>query len=260
MPSPKSGASSSYSVHSLPDLRIIKQGDDVGAQICEASRRSNFTLLNGDILVIAQTIISRAEGRIVNLSTISPSPEANELAKKLDKRPELVEVILQVSHKVVRAEQGHLIVETPHGYICANAGVDSSNVQDPDCVTLLPENPDHSADEIRKTIKGQLGVDVAIIISDTQGRPFRNGAINVAIGIAGFIPVKNYVGLTDLFGYELRTTKVAVADELASAAELLMGEADEGNAVIVIHGYRYEKGEGSAKMLVREAERDIFRR
>ena len=250
---------SSYSVHVLPNLGIINEGDDVGKQICEASQRG-FNLQNHDILVIAQTIISRAEGRIIDLSKVTPSAEANNLALKLDKRPELVEVILQASAKVVRAEQGHLIVETPHGYVCANAGVDSSNVPKSDYVTLLPENPDESAEVIRKTIKAQLGVDVAIIISDTHGRPFREGAINVAIGVAGFIPVKSYVGLTDLFGYQLRTTKVAIADELASAAELLMGEADEGNAVIVIRGFPFEKGEGSSKMLVRDAERDLFRR
>ena len=144
--------------------------------------------------------------------------------------------------------------------MCANAGVDSSNVPNEDSVTLLPEDPDGSAERVRQTIHELTDADVAVIISDTQGRPFREGAINVAIGTAGLVPLKNYIGLTDLFGYELRSTKVAVADELASAAELLMGEADEGNAVIVIRGYRYEKGRGSARMLVRAAERDIFRR
>jgi coenzyme F420-0:L-glutamate ligase/coenzyme F420-1:gamma-L-glutamate ligase len=260
MPSPDTSISSSFSVHSLPSLAIIKEGDNVGALICEASRKSGFSLQNGDILIIAQTIISRAEGRTINLSTVTPSNQAIEIAKELNKRPELVEVILQASERIVRAEQGHLIVETPHGYVCANAGVDSSNVPEHECVTLLPENPDRSANEIRNIIKAQLGIEVAIIISDTHGRPFREGAINIAIGIAGFLPIKNYIGLTDLFGYELRTTKIAIADELASAAELLMGEADEGNAVIVIRGYSYEKGKGSARTLVREAERDLFRR
>ncbi len=260
MPSPKTRISSSYSVHTLPDLGIIQDGDDVGTRICDTSRQSDFTFHNGDILVIAQTIVSRAEGQIIDLSTITPSPKANELADKLGKRPELVEVILQASKKVVRAEQGHLIVETHHGFVCANAGVDSSNVPDSNYVTLLPEDPDDSAEKIRLTIETQLGADVAIIISDTHGRPFREGAINVAIGVAGFIPVKSYIGMTDLFGYELRTTKVAIADELASAAELLMGESDEGNAVIVIRGYHFEKGEGSSKMLIREEERDLFRR
>jgi coenzyme F420-0:L-glutamate ligase/coenzyme F420-1:gamma-L-glutamate ligase len=251
---------SSYSVHVLHQLGIIHHNDDVGSRICQATKNSGFTLYSGDILVIAQTVISRAEGRTVNLSDVKPSPEAHTLANKLDKRPELVEVILQESNRVVRAEQGHLIVETAHGYVCANAGVDLSNVPDSNCVTLLPENPDASAEHIRQTIKDQLGIEVAIIISDTHGRPFREGAINIAIGVSGLIPLKSYIGLTDLFGYELRSTKVAVADELASAAELLMGEADEGNAAIVIRGYPYEKGLGSAQMLVRDPDRDLFRR
>ncbi len=253
-------SSSYFSVHILPDLDIIQEGDDVGIRICQASQNSGFSLLNGDILVIAQTIVSRAEGRTVNLATVTPSKKALELAQKLEKRPELVEVILRASCQVVRAEQGHLIVETPHGFVCANAGVDSSNVPSEDSVTLLPEDPDGSAEKIRQTILERLNVDVAVIISDTHGRPFREGAINVAIGTAGLLPLKSYIGLTDLFGYELRTTKVAVADELASAAELLMGEADEGNAVIIIRGYRYEKGKASARLLVREAERDLFRK
>jgi len=260
MPPSKVTPSTSYSVHALPGLGIIRKGDDVGIHICKASKKSGFPLQNGDVLVIAQTIISRAEGRTVALSDITPSPKAKALAQQLGKEPELVEVILQASKQIVRAEQGHLIVETPHGYICANAGVDASNVPEDECVTLLPEDPDHSAEQIRETIKAEFGIDVVIIISDTHGRPFREGAINIAIGVAGFIPVKSYIGLTDLFGYELRTTKIAVADELASAAELLMGEADEGNAVVVIRGYRWEKGEGSARMLVRDAQRDIFRR
>ncbi|MFX1564497.1 MAG: coenzyme F420-0:L-glutamate ligase [Promethearchaeota archaeon] len=259
MPSPTT-LPSSYSVHVLPKLGLIHHSDDVGNRICQASTDSGFALYSGDILVIAQTIISRAEGRTVNLSHVKPSAEALALADKLDKRPELVEVILQEATRVIRAEQGHLIVETTHGYVCANAGVDSSNVPDSDCVTLLPENPDASAERIRQTIRNQLDIEVAIIISDTHGRPFREGSINIAIGVAGFLPVKSYIGLTDLFGYELRSTKVAVADELASAAELLMGEANEGNAVIVIRGYDFEKGLGSAQMLVREPDRDLFRR
>lgn len=253
-------SSSSFSVHALPSLGILQEGDDVGTRICQASHDSGFRFLADDVLVIAQTIVSRAEGRTVNLSTVTPSTKALELAQKLEKRPELVEVILQASRNVVRAEQGHLIVETHHGFVCANAGVDSSNVPNDSIVTLLPEDPDGSAEKIRQTIHELCNADVAVIISDTHGRPFREGAINVAIGTAGLLPLKSYIGLTDLFGYELRSTKVAVADELASAAELLMGEANEGNAVIIIRGYAYEKGKGSAQLLIRDAKRDIFRR
>lgn len=260
MLSQKINHATSYSVIPLPGLGIINKGDDVGKKICDAGLETGFLLKKDDILVIAQTIISRAEGQIVSLSTITPSKEAHELANKLNKPPALVEVILKASRRVVKAEQGHLIVETPHGLVCANAGVDASNVPYENCVTLLPKAPDKSAQKIRQTIQKRLGIDVAIIISDTHGRPFREGAINVAIGVAGIIPIKNYIGSKDLFGYELLTTKVAVADELASAAELVMGEADEGNAVIVIRGYRYEKGKGTSRLLVRDANRDLFRR
>ncbi len=260
MSSRTANLSSIFSIQALPNLGIIHKGDDVGFRICEASRKSRFPILNHDILVIAQTIVSRAEGRIINLSSITPSAKAIKLASKLDKRPELVEVILQASRRIIRAEKGHLIVETPHGFICANAGIDSSNVPDKDSVTLLPKDPDASAEKIRQTIHDHFRIEIAVIISDTHGRPFREGAINVAIGSAGLNPLKSYIGLTDLFGYELRSTKVAIADELASAAELVMGEADEGNAVIVVRGYQYEKGEFSAQLLIRDPERDLFRR
>jgi coenzyme F420-0:L-glutamate ligase/coenzyme F420-1:gamma-L-glutamate ligase len=153
-----------------------------------------------------------------------------------------------------------LIVETPHGFVCANAGVDSSNVHRRNHVTLLPENPDHSAKQIRSKIKEDFGLDVAVIISDTHGRPFRKGAINVAIGTSGIAPLSVFVGRPDLFGYTLRSTSVAVADELASAAELVMGEADEGIPVVIIRGYSYERAETSARALVRAVEKDIFRR
>ncbi len=255
-------ASSSFSIRIVPllELGIIQKGDNVGKRIVTACRQTNLKLVNGDILVVAQTIISRAEGQVVNLGDIVPSSQAETLAKQLGKRPELVEVILKESKQVVRAEQGHLIVETHHGLICANAGVDSSNVPGNDFVTLLPKDPDNSALLIRKEIQAAFKVDTAIIISDTHGRPFRNGAINVAIGTSGLAPIKDYVGHSDLFGYELRTTSVAVADELASAAELLMGEADEGIAVVIIRGYPYQHSEASAQELVRDPDRDIFRR
>jgi len=233
----------------------------VGRLICEACQRAELALREGDILVVAQTIISRAEGRMVDLSRVVPSPRARRLAAQLGKRPELVEVILQSSRAVVRAEQKHLIVETPHGFVCANAGVDSSNVPGEDWVSLLPEDPDRSAREIRQAVREFFGVDVAVIISDTFGRPFRQGTINVAIGVAGIAPLRSYVGRTDLFGYQLRSTTVAVADELASAAELVMGEADEGVPVVIIRGYTYERDEeATAQHLIREPEKDIFRR
>ncbi|MDO8056157.1 MAG: coenzyme F420-0:L-glutamate ligase [Candidatus Hermodarchaeota archaeon] len=260
MPSKSVPSSATFSVHPFPGLGIIKKGDDVGLQICQTCRETKFNLCEGDVLVVAQTVVSRAEGRIVVLSSVVPSHRARRLAAKLGKPANLVEVILRASKRILRAEKGHLITETPHGFVCANSGVDSSNVPEPDSVTLLPENPDASAERIRQTIKERLKVNVGIIISDTHGRPFREGAINVAIGVAGLLPMKVYIGLTDLFGYVLRSTKVAIADELASAAELVMGEADEGNAVVVIRGYRFEPGEGSGQTLVRDPRRDLFRR
>jgi coenzyme F420-0:L-glutamate ligase/coenzyme F420-1:gamma-L-glutamate ligase len=244
----------------LPGLGIISKDDDVGARICAACRDTSFQLCRGDIVVVAQTIVSRAEGRLVDLGSLKPSVRARKLAKMMDKEPEHVEAILQASKRIIRAEQGHLIVETPHGFVCANAGVDRSNVPGSNCVSLLPEDPDASARHIRETICRTLGVEVAVIVSDSFGRPFRNGAVNVAIGASGLAPIKSYIGRIDLFGYELRVKQMAVADELASAAELLMGEANEGVAVVVIRGYQYEASEDSAQLLVRDPKLDIFRR
>ncbi len=251
---------SPISIIPLLKLAIIQEGDNVGKQIVTACQKTNFKLIKGDILVVAQTIVSRAEGQIVNLKNVVPSSQALKLAKQLDKPAELVEVILKESKHVVRAEQGHLIVETHHGFVCANAGVDASNVPGNDFVTLLPKDPDYSAQQIRNEIKAAFKVDVAVVVSDTHGRPFRNSAINIAIGTSGLAPIKDYVGQTDLFGYQLRTTSVAVADELASAAELLMGEADEGIAVVIIRGYPYQQSEVSARELIRDPDLDIFRR
>jgi coenzyme F420-0:L-glutamate ligase/coenzyme F420-1:gamma-L-glutamate ligase len=244
----------------LPGLGIIAKGDDVGARICDASRAAKFDLRRGDILVVAQTIVSRAEGRLVDLTSVKPSARARKLAKTMDKEPEHVEAILRASKRIVRAEQGHLITETPHGFVCANSGVDRSNVPGGHYVSLLPENPDVSARRIRETIRRRLGSEVAVIVSDSFGRPFRNGAVNVALGVSGLAPIKSYIGMTDLFGYQLRVKQMAVADELASAAELLMGEASEGVAVVIIRGYAYDASEDSAQLLVRDPKLDIFRR
>jgi coenzyme F420-0:L-glutamate ligase/coenzyme F420-1:gamma-L-glutamate ligase len=249
-----------FTVIPIKGLGVIKEGDDVGALICAACQKMAVPVEEDDVLVVAQTIVSRAEGAIIDLASVKPSRRAKRLASKLGKRPELVEVILQASKRVVRAEQGHLIVETHHGFVCANAGVDSSNVHRRNHVTLLPEDPDRSAQLIRHTVKQEFGVDVAVIISDTHGRPFRMGAINVAVGTSGIAPLKRFVGQPDLFGYTLRTTSVAVADELASAAELVMGEADEGVPVVLIRGYCFDKAETSARVLIREESQDIFRR
>ena len=242
----------------IPEIPIIKENDNLGKIICETAKKAGIKFLSGDILVIAQSIVSRAEGRVVDLKTINPSSFALAISQEVDKDPQLVEVILRETKSIVRMGRGHLIVETKVNGVCANAGVDRSNVPGENFVSLLPLNSDTSARRIYKEIKEITGEDVAIIISDTHGRPLREGAINVAIGVAEIIPILNYKGKKDLFGYVLETTKIAVADELASAAELVMGQSNEALPVILIRGYNYQKGFGSAKELIRPAEKDLF--
>ncbi|RLI12093.1 coenzyme F420-0:L-glutamate ligase [Candidatus Bathyarchaeota archaeon] len=243
----------------LETIPIVREGDDVGALICEAAEREGVGIRDGDVIVVSHIIVSRAEGRVVRLSEVQPSEFAMNVAKALGKDPRLVEVVLRESRGIVRMGDGHLICETKHGFICANAGVDRSNVPGEDAVALLPEDPDASARRIRERIRELTGKDVAVIICDTHGRPLRRGTINVAIGVAGLEPIWDRRGDTDLFGYVLRVTQVAVADELASAAELVMGQADEGVPVAIIRGYRYRPSEcSSAKELIRPREQDLF--
>jgi len=246
-------------MYGLETIPIVKEGDNVAKLIVEAATREGIDIQEGDIIVIAQTIISRSEGRIVDLKDIKPSPFAEILAKETGKDPRLVEVILRESKGIVRMGGHHLIMETHHGFICANSGVDRSNVPGEETVSLLPLDPDASARKIRDEIKKLTGKDVAVIISDTFGRPLREGAIGVAIGVAGIDPLYDMRGKKDLFGYELKTTLIAIADELASAAELLMGESDEGIPVVIVRGFKYPKGEYSIKRLLRPVEKDLFR-
>ena len=210
------------------------------------------------MVVVTQKVVSKAEGRLVALADVTPSPQAQELAARLDKDPRLVELVLRESRRIVRAERGVLITETRHGFVCANAGVDASNVAGEGYVSLLPEDPDASAEGIRRRIKDLCGAEVAVIVSDTFGRPWREGHVNVAIGVAGMSPFADYVGQTDPYGYELRVTTIAVADELAAAAELVMGKLERVPAAIV-RGYRYRPGPGRATDMVRPPERDLFR-
>ena len=243
----------------LETMPIVREGDDVGALICEAAQREGVGIQDGDVVVVSHIIVSRAEGRVVDLRSVKPSPFALNVAKALGKDPRLVEVVLRESRSVVRMGDGHLICETKHGFVCANAGVDRSNVPGEERVALLPEDPDGSARRIRERIRQLTGRDVAVIICDTHGRPLRRGTINVAIGVAGLEPIWDRRGDKDLFGYTLRATKVAVADELASAAELVMGQADEGVPVAIIRGYPYRRSEqASARELARPREEDLF--
>jgi len=240
-------------------IPIVKPGDDVPRLIVEAAERQGTPIQDGDIVVVSHIIVSRAEGRIVNLNTVKPSKFAENIAKALGKDPRLVEVILQESRSIVRMGNGHLITETKHGFVCANSGVDQSNVPGEGFVALLPEDPDESARRIRDGIEKLTGKRVAVVVSDTHGRPLRDGEINVAIGVSGLKPIRDRRGERDLFGYVLKVKRTAVADEIASAAELVVGQADEGVPVAIVRGYRLEwSEEATARELIMPRERDLF--
>lgn len=235
----------------------VRPGDDLAALILEAARGQGVEIEDGDVLVVTQKIVSKAEGRLLDLREVEPSPQAQEMAARTGKDARLLEVILRESQRIVRQERGVIICETKHGFVCANAGVDTSNVGG-GVVSLLPENPDQSAERIRAAIQERKGTSIAVIISDTFGRPWREGHTNVAIGLAGMSPVKDYVGQTDPHGYVLRVSTMAVADELAAAAELVMEKLSRV-PVSIVRGFDYQRAEGSARELIRPRERDLFR-
>lgn len=243
----------------IENLPIIKRGDNLAELICRAAEKQGTPIQQGDIIVVSHVIVSRAEGNVVNLKEVVPSEFAKSVAEKLGKDPRLIEVILRESKGIARMGNGKLITETKHGFICANSGVDKSNVPEKETVALLPKNPDVSARKIRKEIMRFTGNDVAVIISDTHGRPLREGEINIAIGVAGISPIRDRRGEKDLFGYILKVKRTAIADELASAAELVMGQANEGIPAAIIRGYNYPKSEkAKATELIRPRERDLF--
>ncbi|MFX1395099.1 MAG: coenzyme F420-0:L-glutamate ligase [Promethearchaeota archaeon] len=253
----------------LQGIPIIKPGDNISNIILEALDNNKLSLKNGDILVIAQTIISKSNGLIKNLKDIKPSEKAIEIYEKLIpkaksagipiKSPELIQSILDEAKKIIKVEHV-LITETKHGFICANAGIDQSNVGMTNNITLLPKNPDLEAEKIREALRRTTKKDVAIIISDSFGRAFRVGATGVAIGISGINPILDKRGSKDLFGKELQSTIVGQVDNLASAAQLVMGEADEGLPIILIRGYKFKKTENaSIKVILREKKFDLFR-
>ncbi|MGC8939987.1 MAG: coenzyme F420-0:L-glutamate ligase [Candidatus Bathyarchaeia archaeon] len=244
----------------IKGLPIIKTGDNLAELICVAAKRQKTPVQNGDVIVVTYVVVSRAEGSIVNLNDVTPSIFAKRVAEQYGKDPALVEVVLREAKSVVRMDRGILITESKHGFVCANSGVDKSNVPGERVVALLPKNPDGSAEHIRKEIKRLTGCDVAVIISDTHGRPLREGEINVAIGVAGIRPIRDRRGEKDLFGYVLKVKRTAIADELASTAELVIGQSDEGVPAAIIRGYDYPKSEGSkATELIMPKERDLFR-
>jgi coenzyme F420-0:L-glutamate ligase/coenzyme F420-1:gamma-L-glutamate ligase len=242
----------------LRTLPEIKPGDDLPRLVAEAAAREGFPLRSGDVLVLAQKIVSKAEGRIVDMEGVEPTPLARLWARKVKADPRLVEVVLRESRRIVRMSERVLIAETRHGFVCANAGVDRSNVAGRNRLVCLPEDPDGSARRIAATLRRKLKVSVAVIISDTFGRPWRLGLTNVAIGAAGLRVLEDLRGTRDAYGHLLRATILAVGDELASAAGLAMGKSARVPAVI-LRGFRYRRGNGAARELIRPPEEDMFR-
>jgi len=244
----------------ITGIPMIKPRDDLGKIICDAVEKQGFKIVDGDIVVVTQKIVSKAEGRMFKLKDVKPSLIAKRIAKSSKKQPELIELILRDAKSIIRLYRGHLITQTRHGWICANSGVDLSNVSGGDTATMLPINPDKSARGIRLKIKELTGINVAVIISDTFGRPFRIGHTDVAIGSSGINPVLDMKGTKDLFNYLLRVKKTAIIDELASAAELVIGNSTEKIPVAIIRGYKYPRNESlGATHLVMAQKRNLFR-
>jgi coenzyme F420-0:L-glutamate ligase/coenzyme F420-1:gamma-L-glutamate ligase len=249
---------------SLPGLPLISPGDDLAALILHALDQANIALLDGDILVLAQKIVSKAEGRLVDLSQVTPSPRALELAECTAKDPRLVEVILRESHQVLRTRPGVIIVEHRLGFICASAGVDHSNVLGAsgvpeDWVLLLPENPDASAAALRQRLEAASRARLGVLIIDSHGRAWRMGTVGVAIGVSGLPALVDMRGWADLFDFRLQITQVGVADELAAAASLVMGQAAEGTPIVHVRGFPYPLREASLAELLRPRDQDLFR-
>ena len=244
----------------VENLPLIEKGDNLAELISNAAKKQSTPLQENDIIVVTHVVVSKAEGNIINLDDVIPSERAKEIAQQTSKDPALVEVILRETKEIVRIGQNSIITETNSGIVCANAGIDRSNVSGVRNVVPLPKNPNASAQNIRQGIKQLTGVNVAVIVSDTHGRPLRLGEINVAVGVAGIKPIRDRRGEKDLFGYVLRIKQTAIADELCSAAELVIGQANEGIPAAIIRGYSYETIEGaSTTELIRAKEKDLFR-
>jgi coenzyme F420-0:L-glutamate ligase/coenzyme F420-1:gamma-L-glutamate ligase len=243
-------------IWALDGLPEVRPGDDLAALILRAAAES--PLRPGDLLVVTHKVVSKAEDKLVDLSTVEPSPRAAEFAAAWGKDARQVEVVLREARRIVRMERGVIIAETRHGFVCANAGVDASNVPGDDTVCLLPDDPDGSAARLHAALAARLGFAPPVVISDSFGRPWRIGITNIAIGVAGLLPLTDYRGQADPHGYIMAASVLATADELAAAAELVMGKID-GRPVAVIRGYPYTPGEGSGRQLVMDASRDLFR-
>jgi coenzyme F420-0:L-glutamate ligase / coenzyme F420-1:gamma-L-glutamate ligase len=248
----------------LAGIPLIQPGDDLAGITLEGLRRTGITLKDGDILVYAQKVISKAEGRFVNLKQVRPSPEAQALAKSVEKDPRLVEMVLQESSTVLRRRPGTIIVEHRLGFVCANAGIDHSNVagagnEDEEWVLLLPKDPDASAAALRRSLEDAGQVHLGVLVIDSHGRAWRMGTVGAAIGVSGLPGLIDLRGEPDLFSYSLRITTVGAADELAAAASLAMGQAAEGTPIVHVRGFPYPLREASAAELLRPKEQDLFR-
>ncbi len=237
----------------------IKKGDDIADLIIKSIKEKNESLQENDVVIITHKIISKAEGRTTDLRNIVPSEESKKISSNTGKDPRLVELIISQSNEIVKIERDIIITETKHGFVCANAGIDTSNVGKlSDHVLLLPDDPDESARNIRNSINAKTGVNVGIIISDTFGRPFRKGQVNIAIGVAGIDPIKSYIGKRDMFGKILRVTEIAIADEITSAAELVMGKSSRV-PVSIVRGYDFSFNDSSISKVIRSKKDDLFR-
>ena len=244
----------------LLNFPLIRQDDNLADILVKSLQETQIELQDNDIIVLAQKIVSKSEGRMVNLATVTPSQHAIELAQKADKDPRVMELMLQESNEVLRIRVGTIIVEHKLGFVCANAGIDHSNVfEGEEHVLLLPEDPDRSARNIREKIKQTTDKNIGVMIIDSHGRAWRNGTVGICIGLSGLPAIIDERGWKDLFGYTLKITIVGVADELAAAASLVMGQAAEGTPAVHVRGFPYPLGEGALKDLLRPKEQDMFR-
>ena len=252
----------SLSLEVVPDIPLVMPGDNLSQVIMQSLADNDVELIDNDVVVIAQKIVSKAEGQIVNLKEINPGIEAIRLADEVDKDPRLVQLILNDSNRVVRSKPGVLIVEHRSGIVMANAGIDHSNVEnnsDDQFVTLLPQDADDSADRIRHELEFATNKKLAVIINDSVGRPWRKGTVGITIGCSGILALKDLRGEQDLYGTTLEVSETADADALASAACLLMGEAAEASPVVLVRGFALQQRSGNSSELLRDAENDMFR-
>lgn len=247
---------------SVPDIPLIQPGADLAALVNERMRAADMPLLDGDVVVVAQKIISKCENRLVRLKDVTPSARALAVAAVTEHDPRLDELILRESNEILKMRRGLLVVEQRTGFICANAGIDRSNIEPADgeiVVSLLPLDPDGSARSLRDGLMRLSGASIAVLIIDTHGRAFRDGVVGVTIGLAGMRALRDARGEEDLFGFHLQHTILSPADEIAAGASMLMGQSGEGRPVVIVHGARYTPGEGSVRELMRPRELDLFR-